>query len=139
MKRTCTVKGFEGYVELHDPLNMEQVFAIEGAQDAAIEIEPSPFLTRINEVRGQKDDDGNAVKASWSSKADKVFLPAILLCVKEWHLERVPENVTIETFPMSPRGAASQLVDWLWTEILKVYQGEVAVPNASSPEPTTTQ
>lgn len=127
--RECKVKGFEGHVIFHDPLNMEQVFAIEEAQDAATELEPSKFLTKINEMRGVKDDAGEAVKISWSSKADKLFMPAIILCVKEWHIDNMPEEVSIDTFPMTPRSVASELVNWLWTEVIKIYQGEVAVPN----------
>lgn len=137
--RDCPVKGFAGSAVFADPLNVEQVFAIEEAQDLATEIEPSKFLTRINEARGVLDEQGNAVKAVWTSKADRVFLPAILLCVSEWHIERIPEGVTLDTFPMSPRAASAALVDWLWSQILEIYQGEVTVPNESSPEPTTTQ
>jgi hypothetical protein len=129
-RKECKVKGFEGHAIFHDPLNMEQVFAIEEAQDTATDIEPSKFLTKVNELRGAKDEaTGEIVKASWSSKVDKLLLPAIMLCVKEWHLENVPEGVSLETFPMTPRGTASELVNWLWTQIIEVYQGEVSVPN----------
>lgn len=128
--KTSTIKGFEGSVTFHDPLNMEQVFAIEEAQDQATDIEPSRFLTRINEIRGEKDQDGNIVKAAWSSKANALFLPAILLCVKEWHIERIPAGVTKDTFPMTPRGPANALVDWLWDSIIEIYQGETEIPNA---------
>jgi hypothetical protein len=127
--KECPLKGFAGHVVFADPLNMEQVFAIEEAQDAATELEPSKFLTKVNELQGRKEDDGSVTRASWSSKADSVFLPAILLCVKEWHLERVPENVTLENFPMTPRAAASGLVNWLWSKILDIYQGETTIPN----------
>lgn len=128
-QRDCKIKGFEGHVLFCDPLNMEQVFAIEEAQEQANNIEPSAFLTKINEVNGVKDDEGNAIKAHWTSRADRAFLPSVLLCVKEWHLKNVPESVTLESFPMTPRGEAHALVEWLWTELLVIYQGETDIPN----------
>lgn len=128
--KECKVKGFEGHVLFHDPLNLEQVFAIEGAQEAANEIEPSKFLTQVNEVRGIKNDSGETVQAAWTSRTDRAFLDAIVLCVKEWHLAGVPEGVTKDTFPMSPRGRAHELIDWLWSALIDIYQGEVEVPNA---------
>jgi hypothetical protein len=138
--KECKVKGFEGHVIFHDPLNSEQVFAIEEAQDNAADAEkvkPSKFLTQVYKTKAivEASEKGEAPQldenfvARWSSKTDHLFLPAILLCVKEWHLEGIPEDVTIDTFPMSPRSRASALVDWLWTQITMIYQGEIEVPN----------
>lgn len=138
--KESTVKGFEGSVVFHDPLNIEQVFAIEEAQDKANsleDIETSAFLTKAlkakdrldAQVKGEEPKLGDDFVARWSSKTDHLFIPAIVLCVKEWHLANTPEKVTVENFPMSPRLASSQLIDWLWSEILKIYQGETEVPN----------
>lgn len=136
--RNSIIKGFEGVVVFHDPLNMEQVFAIEEAQDNATEVEPSRFLTKINEIRGAKDPEGNTIQAAWSSRNDRLFIPAILLCVKEWQIPALPQPLTPETFPFTPRGNAAAFVDWLWSEVTAIYQGETEIPNESSPEPITT-
>ena len=124
----------------HEPLNREQVFAIEDAQDRATDtegVEPSKFLTELMQARARLEarEKGEEPKAEeiqyhWTSRTDDIFLPAILLCVKEWHIERVPAGVTIDTFPMSPRGVASQFINWLWSALLGIYQGEIEIPNA---------
>lgn len=147
-QKDCSVSGFEGHVVFCDPLNLEQVFAIEEAQESADKIEPSKFLTKVTEMQAklealkkgeQPPEFPEGFGVSWTSKTDGAFLPAILLCVKEWHLANVPEHPTVETFPMTPRGKSSELVNWLWDEIAKIYKGETEIPNASSPTPTTTQ
>lgn len=130
--RTSTVKGFEGSVTFHDPLNIEQVFAIEDAQDMATEVEPSKFLTKISEAQGQ------TIQAAWSSRSDRLFIPAILLCVKEWQVPTLPSPLTVDNFPFTPRGRASEFINWLWNEVTEIYQGETEIPNASLPEPITT-
>lgn len=116
----------------HEPLNIEQVFAIEDAQDLATEVEPSKFLTKINEIRGE------TFQAAWSSRSDRLFVPAILLCVKEWNVPTLPSPLSADNFPFTPRGRASEFINWLWSEITEIYQGETEIPNALSPEPITT-
>lgn len=116
-------KRWAGYVVLHDPLNLEQVFAIEEVQDKAVDIEPSKFLQKANEA-------GVTVGTTWSSRTDKIIVPAILLCVAEWHLENFPDEVTADNFPATPRKDARALIDWLWNEINIIYSGEIEeVPN----------
>ena len=61
---------------------------------------------------------------------DKPQLAGILACVEKWELSNFPENVTIETFPFSPRKASHELIEWLFGEIRKVYLGELDIPNA---------
>ena len=147
-QKECTIKGFEGTVVFSEPLNLEQVFAIEEAQEQADEIEPSKLLTKIVAARvaldaqkkgEQPPEIADGFGVHWTSRTDGAFLPAILLCVREWHLAGVPEKPTIDTFPATPRNKASELVNWLWSEITEIYQGETEVPNVSSPEPITTQ
>lgn len=118
-------KKWAGYVLLHDPLNLEQVFAIEDVQDRSTEIEPSKFLQKISDV------SGTSIGITWSSRTDKLIVPAILLCVKEWHLTGMPEHPDVDNFPASPRKDARQLLDWIWEEINKIYMGDVEIPNES--------
>lgn len=118
-------KRWPGHVILHDPLNLAMVFAIEDAQDKAVELEPSKFLQRINE-QGQTQ-----ISVHWSSRSDGLIIPAILKCVSEWHLSNFPEQVNEDSFPATPRKDARELIDWLWGEVNKIYIGEIEVPNAS--------
>ena len=115
-------KRWPGHVLLHDPLNIEMVFAIEDVQDKATELEPSKFLQKASE-------QGANIGVTWSSRTDSIIIPAILKCVAEWHLENFPAELKAENFPASPRKDARILIDWLWDEINKIYIGEVEVPN----------
>ena len=118
-------KRWTGHVILHDPLNLVQVYAIEDVSDKAIEIEPSKYLQLI------QDKTGKDINVRWSSRSDALLIPAILLCVAEWHLSGFPEDLKADTFPVTPRKDSRQLIDWLWDEINKVYLGDNEVPNAS--------
>ena len=113
-----------GHVLLHDPLNLDMVFAIEEAQDKATEIEESKFLKKVSEA-------GVSIGTTWSSKSDALLIPVFLKCVSEWHLDNFPETPDADNFPASPRKDVRVLIDWLWDEINKVYTGEVEVPNES--------
>lgn len=48
------------------------------------------------------------------------LLPGILAIVAEWHISGLPENITVDNFPMSPKMASAKLVAWLVTEIQKL-------------------
>jgi hypothetical protein len=135
----CTIDGFTGAVTFHEPLFYEQVAAFEDAQDEAAGVEPSTFWTRIAEAQNMKDESGQIVKLSWTSRSDRAFLPALLKCVKEWRLAGIPEEPTLENFPFTPRDKAHELVEWLVVELRKVVDGEKNIPNESSPTPTTSQ
>lgn len=126
------IQPFQGRVTLCQPLNLEQVIALEDAQDAATAEEtPSALLTKLNEIQGVKGDDGEPVKVSWSSRQDRHFIPALCKSVEKWELTGLPEKVTPENFPMTPRGAAVKLVRLLVGELMTIYNGETEVPNAS--------
>lgn len=60
---------------------------------------------------------------------DKWHFPAILACVEKWDIKGLPDPVSFETIPLSPRAESHKFIDWLWLEIRKVYLGEVEVPN----------
>ena len=52
------------------------------------------------------------------------LLPSAITLIKKWEIERLPENVTYENFPASPR-----LVAWLVETITDLYEKT----NASDP------
>lgn len=128
---TSTIKGFEGRVTFKDPLFIDDIFAIEDAQDKAAGIEPSLFWMKLNESIGKTDDKGEAVKVTWSSRSDAFYIAAILKCVERFEVNGLEEKPTLETFPMTPRVQAREFVDLLWSELDKIYRGETEVPNAS--------
>lgn len=121
-----TLEKFPGSVTFHDPLNIDQVFAIENAKDAIVDQPDSKFLVKVQQLAGQEYQ-----QVTWSSRGDALFLPAICMCIEKWEIEGLPEKVTPENFPMTPRVDARALVDWLWTELNKIYEGETNIPNAS--------
>ena len=128
---TSDIEGFKGKVTFHQPLNFDQVFAIEDAKDKAVDIEPSSYWTMVNTAMKVLDDGGEVKKLEWSSRGEKFFIEAILACAEKFELENIPEKPTVETFPMTPRSASHKLIQFLWEEINKIYDGEIEVPNAS--------
>jgi len=108
MSKTIEVKGkWAGTVEIADPLTIPQVQLIEAA------LTPPAA-----------GEDGKL----WTSALDVGKLPAIFACVTSWNLSGL-ENVTLETFPATPRKASHALVDFIFAELIKIYSGEVEVPN----------
>lgn len=105
---TSQSKTWSGSVILADPLTMPQVKAIEQTLNASID---------------------KSSERVWLSVVDETMLPAICACVQEWRLSNFPEFVTPDTFPASPRKESHELIRWLFSEIYKVYIGEIAVPN----------
>lgn len=95
-----------GSVTIADPLTLAHVEAIEQAMELRTE--------------GEK---------VYLSVIDKSRIPALLACVEKWELGNFPESVTLENFPMSPRKASHDLVQWIWGEVLAVYMGEQEIPN----------
>jgi hypothetical protein len=65
----------------------------------------------------------------WLTVIDGKQLPAIFACVEKWELSNMPQSLTLENFPASPRVASHKLIDWLFSELRKVYLGEIEVPN----------
>lgn len=107
---TSQIKRFEGSVTIADPITLAQAQAIEAGMKPPEEQEI---------VNGRV----------WLSVQDSAKLPAIFACVEKWELSGLPENVTADTFPASPRGATHKLIDFIFAEIFKVYIGEAEVPN----------
>jgi len=120
------IEGFKGRVTFHSPLNLEQVFCFEDAKDSSAELEPSAFLKRLNEVTGEE-----SVSISWSSRADKFIIPALLKCIEKFECENMAEIMTLENFPLTPRHQTQAFIDFLWNELHKIYLGETEIPNES--------
>lgn len=99
---------WSGSVTIADPLTIPQAQAVEDGLE-----------------RPESGEDGRV----WLSVIDHMQLPAIFLCVEKWELDNMPDPLTLETFPASPRKESHELIEWLFREIAKVYFGESIVPN----------
>lgn len=78
---------------------------------------------------GLETPEADATGKYWTSVIDEKQLPAIFACVEKWELTNLPDPLTLDNFPASPRKDSHALVEWLFREIMKVYAGEAAVPN----------
>lgn len=92
-----------------DPLTIPQAQAIEAG---------------MKQPEGHEGED-----RIWLSIIDEAKLPAVFACVEKWELANMPEGLSVETFPASPRVDSHKLVDFIFGELLKVYFGEAIVPN----------
>jgi hypothetical protein len=102
------VAHWPGYVMLSDPLTYPQVFAFEDAREAA------------QNASKEGIQDWRRLQYLW--------LPGILACVEEWHLEGI-ENPTQDTFPATPAKSASELLAWLIDGIVELHQEAETIPN----------
>lgn len=102
---TSPIKRWAGTVTIADPLTIPQAQLIEA---------------------GLKQPEGHEGESRiWLSVIDAEKLPAVLGCVEKWELE----NFTHDPFPASPRADSHKLIDWVFSELFKVYIGEAEVPN----------
>lgn len=105
---TSKSKVFSGTVTLFDRLTLAQVELVEAA------------LLDTPPVK-----DGNVRLTD----IDRPRLPALLACVERWDLQNFPEALTVDTFPLTPRRQAHDLVIQIFDEIVSVYNGEQQIPN----------
>ena len=61
---------------------------------------------------------------------DRPRIPAVIACVEKWEIVNFPENVTADTFPATPRRETHNLIEKIFAQIEKVYNGELEIPNA---------
>jgi hypothetical protein len=108
------IERYKGSVTIADPLTIPQAQAVERGM-------VSPTI----------DADGKV----WLSFYDGNQIYGVIACVEKWSLENLPDNLTVDSFPASPRKETHQLIDWIYSEIQKVYFGELLIPNVSSPTP----
>jgi hypothetical protein len=113
MKLEIRNKRFSGYVILPEFLNLLQVRAFEDSLG-----DPNDEI-----------DENMRNKRVWVSVADEKRLPVILQIVKEWHITGVPENPTIDNFPMTPISDSHALISEIYAGIYKLWIGESLVPN----------
>jgi hypothetical protein len=102
------VKLWPGEVILSDPLTFPQVFAIEDVTELI-----------------QKDRENITER-----RAEGLWIPAILACVEEFHLDNFPEHPTFETWPASPDLSRVKLISWLIGEITNLFKEANEIPNA---------
>lgn len=101
-------KTYKGSVRICDRLTLSQVELIEAAiYDAPEIVDGKVKLTSL----------------------DKPRIPAILACVEKWELPNFPEDLSIDNFPLSPRRETHNLIDRIFSEIAKIYNGEQEIPN----------
>lgn len=106
---TSPIPRWAGTVTLRDPLYLPQAELIDEV-----------YLTYLSFEKGKQIS---------FAMLDKPKLPAIIACVEKWELADFPEVVTAGNFPMSPKADRRALIDWLWSEIEKIYNGETTIPN----------
>lgn len=102
-------KKWAGSVTLADPLTLPQAEAFEAGLELPKDIPADGLI--------------------FNTVTDKLKLPAILACVEKWELADFPADVNMGTFPFSPRGKSSELINWLYGEIFLIYKGESEIPN----------
>lgn len=105
---TSPIERWKGSVVIADPLTIPQAQLIEA---------------------GMKQPEADADGKYWLSAEDGMELPAIIACVEKWELSNMPEKITADNFPASPRKDSHALISWLFKEIMNVYAGEALVPN----------
>ena len=105
MSKTITspVEQFPGTVRLPNHLTMPQVLVLEQAIRDGSALSESPFT---------------------QSEYDSLLVPAVCECVEEWNLDDF-EQLSADTFPFTPRIASAELINWLFSEIMKLYQPDV--------------
>ena len=104
------VKRFAGRVVLSDPLTMPQVMAFEDAMSEARE---------MNEAEGVL-----------TSRRLHVILSGVIQCVEKWEVDGIPETVTPDTFPGTPKMPVARFIAWLVDELTTIYNEADEVPNA---------
>ncbi len=101
---TSESKFFTGTVVFKDPLTWPDYMVLRTCMDQAEEIAKR---TAGDETRL------TAGMVGASDEMSNIMLPGICAAVQEWHLDHLPENVTPETFPASPRLMVAGLVTWI--------------------------
>lgn len=64
------------------------------------------------------------------TNVDKPRIPALIACVEKWEISGFPETLTVDSFPLSPRRETHNLIEKVFNEITRVYNGELDIPNA---------
>ena len=104
MSKTITspVKEFPGTVKLPDRLTMPQALVFEQS------------------IADAQSLGENATQ----TKFDNVMLTAICQIVEKFELDGFGD-LSLETFPATPRKDSAELIAWIYGEILKLYNPDV--------------
>ena len=109
---TSPSKRWPGTVTLSDPLTYPQFLAV---QDAVLGIQA---------LRAEPDGD-----TLTQERINYMYLPGLVDCVEEWRLENFPDEVTADTFQVTPGAASGELITWLLSEVIALYREADEVPN----------
>ena len=96
---------YPGYVIIPDELTFPQAIAWEDAVD-------------------------QAAAATKSFARSRAYVPAVMACVTEWHVEGLPQPVTFDNFPASPAGAIQKLLQPIVSAVTGLLFGEDEAKNA---------
>ena len=106
MSKTITspVEEFPGTVKLPNRLTMPQALAFEQS------ISEGSALRDLEEVT--------------QTQYDKIMVDVICEIIEEWNLDDL-EQLTPDIFPATPRVASAELVAWIYSEILQLYNPDI--------------
>lgn len=71
----------------------------------------------------------SVAEASFTDASTQAMIPGVLAMVEKWELENFPQDVTISTFPATPRVSIGRLLAWVISEITKVIAEDDEYPN----------
>ena len=124
---TSPVRRWPGTVILSDPLSIPQTIAFEDALNKSqADAKERGDIVRIKNSKGKESEVANAA----SGRYRLIILDGILPCVEGWQLDGLPETLTKDTFPGTPRIPSVELIAWLVEEISKLFIEANDVPNA---------
>lgn len=101
------IKEWPGYVILPDALNYTQLNIWQDVTDELAQMQEG--ITWAEAIANPR-------------MAQKI-VHAICLLVKEWHLEKLPEHVSDESFPATPVIQSSLLIGWLHSRLVDLLIG----------------
>ena len=107
-KVAFTSEKWGGSVTFYDPLTIEQEAKLEYA------------LSDLQIAR----EKGGVLSALIIA-----LFPGIEACVEKWELKDFPERITLENFPTRPKIECANLIAWLVTNILELYNESTTIPN----------
>lgn len=108
------IEAFPGSVELPDYLTFPQALAVEESM-----FETQALFDEAGEGSGSEGD----VTVS-QLRYDASMMKAVCICVEKWDLEGFGQ-LSIDTFPSTPREASKELVAWLYEEIVVMFNPEI--------------
>lgn len=127
---TSPVKRWPGTVTIPDYLTFPQAMAWEEALNNAKNLLPNIDFDRKEDgsidMSKMNPEYLEYFKASRSVKYHKELLPGIMACVLEWNLKNFDSN----NFPATPVQSRIDLINWIVSEITKLYKEADEVPNA---------